>query len=82
MNINYVIVQEVDGKYIAHAETQRCYQNFKDIFTAIKSLDILHFFKSFKEAKEIAAFWNDCYKNNGTLMSTQEVLANFEAGLI
>ena len=24
--------------------------------------------KTFKEAKEIAEFWNDCYKKNGTYM--------------
>ena len=63
----YAVVNEENGKYFAYAERVREGNNIKSYFEA-DDIIIVHPCGTFKEAKEIAEYWNECYKKNGTYM--------------
>ena len=63
----YAVVNEENGKYGAYAERVHGSNNIKSYFEA-DNIDIVHPCGTFKEAKELSAFWNECYKKNGTYM--------------
>ena len=63
----YAVVEKENGKYGAYAERVHGSNNIKSYFEA-DNIDIVHPCGTFKEAKELSAFWNECYKNNGTYM--------------
>ena len=41
-------------------------QNLVSVLDTIKGLKTANLFGTKKKAKEIAVFWNECYKKNGT----------------
>lgn len=82
MKVNYVTVQQVNGKLWATAHSEDSHQDFSSIFGAVKSLYVLHFFESLKKAADTARNWNMCYEQNGTLMSWDEIGRYTMAGLI
>lgn len=73
MKINFVAVQKVDGKLWATARNEDASYDFAMVVKSIRSLHALHIFKSRKEAEDTAAFWNECYEKNGTLMTWDEI---------
>lgn len=60
-----VFVQTVNGKHFAVADTIRTGQNLAAYIQRYKS-DIYHLCESRKQAEELAAFWNESYRANGT----------------
>ena len=82
MKVNYVTVQQVNGKLWATAHSEDSHQDFSSIFKAIRNLYALHFFESHRKASETAELWNGCYRNNGTLMTWDEITENVRARLL
>ena len=62
-----VVIQE-NGKNFAFVEVFRCGQNIKPMIERYKNAHIWHLCESRKQADNLAQFWNDCYKNNGTYL--------------
>lgn len=63
----FAVTVEEDGKYYAHAMRISDGTNVK---WELNRENIVHanVCPTMKRAKEIATFWNDCYKRNGTYM--------------
>lgn len=60
-----VFAQEQNGKYFAVADTIRTGQNLTAYIQRYNS-QACHLCESRKQAKEIAAAWNESYRANGT----------------
>lgn len=60
-----VIVRCIDGKRYAYAERWSHNMNLKFMFEDEK-IESVNIADSKKAASELAEFWNDCYKKNGT----------------
>lgn len=71
-NVNLVITIEKDGKHLAYAQKEYSSNNLYYVIKHIKGIKTLNVCSSFKKAQELATFWNNCYKNNNTLMSWDE----------
>lgn len=76
MRLNFVVVYEHEGKYIAftdsliNVETTNLKCQFERLcsassFTGGKPY-IIQYCKSSKQAREVCDLWNDSYKKNGT----------------
>lgn len=65
-NFYYVFVLTKDGKHFAFANKVHGSLNLYSVITSYKYLDTVHQCKTYTEAQDIAEFWNQCYKNNGT----------------
>ena len=63
----YVVVNKENDKYSAHAERVHGSNCIKHYFKADNIENVMPT-ATFKEAKEIAEYWNECYKKNGTYM--------------
>ena len=55
------------NKYYAYAERVDNCNNLKDYFSR-DNIHTVNAFPTFKEAKETADFWNECYKKNGSYL--------------
>lgn len=65
-NAYYVVTEKKDGKFVSYALTVGRNQNIgKDFFG---KYDTVNNCSTKKEAEEIARYWNECYKKNGTYM--------------
>ena len=73
MKLNFVLVHNKDSKYFATTAQVDTGYNLLGAFDAYEKdkllgyLEVIHFAKSKKQAEELARFWNNCYKENGTL---------------
>lgn len=65
-NIFVVISNEKDGKHNAFALKVSRMQNLASLTKDSKYISSLNVFETWKEAQEVARFWNKCYENNGT----------------
>ena len=63
----YVVVEKENGKYFAYAERVHGSNCIKHYFSADNIENVMPT-ATFKGAKEIAEYWNECYKRNGTYM--------------
>ena len=67
-NLYFVFVQTFDNKYhFAHAQKVDANNNLKSYFEGIPLLTCAQSCDTWKKALQVANFWNDCYKENGTL---------------
>lgn len=61
-----ISVKTEDGRRYAYADAiQNCNDLFW-IFKNIKGLETVNACDTRRDADEIARYWNECYKNNGT----------------
>ena len=60
-----VITLSKEGKYFSYADAL---SSSSDLLSQLERRDIygVHLCESKKAAKELAEFWNGCFKNNGT----------------
>lgn len=65
-NIFVVICNEKSGKYNALALKVGRGQNLVGFVKDFKYITSLNVFETWKQAQEIARFWNTCYINNET----------------
>lgn len=63
--IHIVFVIEKDGKYFAIPETIRTGENLKPFIDRYPG-HIAHLCETATQAHNVAAIWNEQYKNNGT----------------
>ena len=63
----YAVVNKENDKYCAYAERVNGSNCIKHYFDA-DNIEIVMPTATFKEAKETAEYWNECYKKNGTYM--------------
>jgi len=67
MKMIFIVVNiNENGKHYAFADTIKTGNNLLPMFRRYENADIVHLCETRKSADEIAAFWNECYKNNGT----------------
>lgn len=66
-----VIVRCINGKRYAYAERWSHNTSLTGLFDVskggVKNIETVNIADSKKAALELAEFWNDCYKKNGTL---------------
>ena len=74
MKVNYVFSYTNDkGKHFAlFTQSDMNYNQYSFIkcwekHSDLGEMNIAHICKTKKEAEELARYWNECYKNNGTL---------------
>ena len=67
-NFYYVIVHTENGKKYAHAHKVSGNLNLLSVLQAFKNVSCVHQCKTLKGARELAEFWNECYKKNNTYM--------------
>ena len=60
------VVTEKDGKRWAWVLAFTSNDNALCIFQRVKGITSANIYTTKKQACEVAAFWNECYKNNGT----------------
>ena len=65
-NIFVVICNEKDGKHNSFALKVSRSQNLASLTKDSKYISSLNVFETWKEAQEVARFWNKCFENNGT----------------
>lgn len=66
-NYYIVVTIEQDGKYFSYVVKHP--ENYNLLATlTIKNITGASLFPTKKKAVEIADFWNDCYKKNGTYL--------------
>ena len=65
-------VKEVDYGYYAHVIKVKESENLFTSFDAIKGLTSANVFETKKKACEVATFWNNCYRQNGTYLFKNE----------
>ena len=68
MKYYYAVSEQENGKNYAFALTVEENSNLLSIFSKYKHARIIHPCKSRIKAEELALFWNNCYKENGTFM--------------
>ena len=64
----YVFQIEENGKYYAWAVRISGADNLLPHIEREKNLVCVHQCKTFSDAKNIAAYWNNCHKLNGTFL--------------
>lgn len=64
---NYVFGVRKDGKHYAYAVTVANSDNLI-AFLGVDGLEHVNATSTKKEAKELADYWNECYRKNGTYM--------------
>lgn len=62
-NLSFVCVRVDGGKRYAHAEKVNTNSN---IASFCQYYDIVQYCETWNKAVELADFWNECYKKNGT----------------
>lgn len=63
----YVFTSETEeGKFYSWADAIQRRENLLSIFAGRPSLKTVNACQTRKEADELARFWNECYKKNGT----------------
>lgn len=62
-----VVVRNFDGKRISGVLTVRNNENLLSQLKGISHLESVNIADSKKAAYELSNFWNECYKENGTL---------------
>lgn len=55
-----------DGKRYAYTVKAPQNTNLLAVLRGVADLEIAEIHNTKKQAEEVAAFWNACYKNNGT----------------
>lgn len=69
MNYFYYVFEIVEnGKYYAWAVKISGAENLLSHIQRTKNLICVHQCKTFSDAKNISASWNNCYKRNGTYL--------------
>lgn len=66
-----VIVRCINGKRYAYAERWSHNTSLTGLFD-VSNIESVNIADSKKAALELAEFWNDCYKKNGTLFDFSE----------
>lgn len=70
----YVIEEKTTGagktRYIAHAKKIHNSSNLLYAFHTASNMELIsvNACDTWKEAQEIARYWNECYENNGTYL--------------
>lgn len=64
----YAVNTEDNGKIYAFVIKASINENLKTLFSGYKNLISINACPTKKRAEELANFWNDCYKTNGTYM--------------
>jgi len=64
----YVLNRCKDGKYYAHAFRLRMTENLVSFMREYPDIETMNPCESKTYAKELAQYWNECYKKNGTYM--------------
>lgn len=75
MKLNYVLSYTKDNKHFAIAIETHDNSNLFYVFKGwekhyqLGDLNIIHYVSSKKKAEDLARFWNNCYRQNGTLLT-------------
>lgn len=73
-NIYMAVTKTIQDKNYAYALTvNRCY-NLVHVLARENNLMCANVCATKKEAERIADFWNECYKNNGTYLYSDEFI--------
>lgn len=67
-SIFLVLTVDINEKHYSFVEVLRVGQNIKPLLERYQNIDCWHLCESRKQADELAIFWNNCYKNNGTYL--------------
>jgi hypothetical protein len=67
-NVYLALNVKENGKLYAFAWKVSGNQDLLSVLRGFKNLETVNVCPSFKSAKELVAFWNDCYKANGSYM--------------
>ena len=67
-NFYYAVNTEDNGKICAFVIKASINDNLKYLFNGYKNLISINACPTEKRAEELANFWNECYKANGTYM--------------
>jgi hypothetical protein len=67
-NFYYAVNTEDNGKIYAFVIKASINENLKTLFSGYKNLISINACETKKRAEELANFWNECYKANGTYM--------------
>lgn len=67
-NFYLACVTEENGKYYAHAAKVSQNTNILSALARIPNLKTTNICNTKKQAEGIVAFWNNCYKQNGTYL--------------
>ena len=70
--VSFAITIEENGKYFAWPLTVPANNDIVSEFAGIKGLKTANYCPSRKKAKELADFWNGCYRRNGTYLYQKE----------
>lgn len=69
MNFYAVVTETIDNKHYAFVDTINDHENLKKNDTINKSeTSSFTLCPTKKKALELAKFWNECYKNNGSYL--------------
>ena len=66
--------EEYEPGYYSYVVSANIGDNLKFALDCIGGLRAAHLCRTKAEAKEIAAHWNECYKQNGTYLFTERSL--------
>ena len=67
-NFYYAGVETKNGKHFAFIFNAKAGNNLLSIFKQYKNMTIVNACESKKKAEELADFWNESYKANGTYL--------------
>lgn len=73
-NIYMAVTEKIQGKNYAYALTVPRSENLVHVFAKENNLTHANVCATKKEAERIADFWNECYKNNGTYLYSDEFI--------
>ena len=62
------VTEEENGKYFSHAWRFSENDNIKSVLATFKNLAYANVMPTKKRAVEVARYWNECHKKNGTYM--------------
>lgn len=62
----YVMGETKDGKHACWPERVAAGNNIAALCRG--NIDLIHPCKTWTEARELADFWNDCYRDNGSYL--------------
>lgn len=65
-NYYFAVTVTEDGKNCAYVIKASESENLLCVFQRVKNATAINLFPTKKKAAEIADYWNECFKNNGT----------------
>lgn len=65
-NLYFAVSATENGKNYAYVLKVDSNSNLLNVFAHDKRMTVANYFPTKKKAEEIADFWNECFKKNGT----------------